>query len=116
MLKSNTSISALGLFLIVVLLVTITAFPLLQRCYQPMARILILIVLVWILYLIIKRLAINAKAESAKRKTEQNPKNQEEKMLQCTQCGCHVPESETKLINHQIICNNPACSKITHGD
>jgi hypothetical protein len=27
-----------------------------------------------------------------------------------------VPESETKVVNQQIICNNPDCSKIAHGD
>jgi hypothetical protein len=60
---------------------------------------------------------VNAKAEGSKQKTQQNfDKNPEEKMLQCTQCGCHVPEGETKLVNHQIICNSPACSKIVHGD
>lgn len=82
-----------------------------------MTRILILIVLIWILYQIIKRVVVSAQAENAKQKTEQNAeKNQAEKMLQCTQCGCHVPESETKVVNQQIICNNPGCSKIAHGD
>ena len=82
-----------------------------------MTRILILIVLIWILYQIIKRVIANAKAESAKQENGQNPaKNQDEKMLQCAQCGCHVPESETKVVNQQIICNNPDCNKITHAD
>ena len=82
-----------------------------------MTRILILIVLIWILYQIIKRVIANAKAESAQQNNGQNPaKKQDEKMLQCTQCGCHVPESETKVVNQQIICNNPDCNKITHAD
>ena len=80
-----------------------------------MTRILILIVLIWILYQIIKRVIV--KAQSAAEKNVQNSnKNQDEKMLQCAQCGCHVPESETKVINHLIICNNPACNEIAHGD
>jgi formylmethanofuran dehydrogenase subunit E len=82
-----------------------------------MTRILILIVLAWILYQIIKRVIAYAQAESAKQETRQNPaKNQDEKVLQCTQCGCHVPESETKVVNQQIICSNPDCNKVTHAD
>ena len=78
-----------------------------------MARILILIVLAWILYQIIKRVIANAKAQHPTQETAQKT---DEKMLQCTQCGCHVPESDTKVINQQIICNNPECSKVAHGD
>ncbi len=81
-----------------------------------MARIFILIVLAWILYLIIKRIIANAKAQNSS-KTEQNDnKKPEEKMLQCTQCGCHVPESDTKIINDKIICNNPDCNKLSNGN
>jgi hypothetical protein len=78
-----------------------------------MPRILILIVLGWILYLIIKRVIANAKAQKP---TEKPSEKVEENILQCTQCGCHVPESDTKLVNEKIICNNPECSKIAHGD
>ena len=78
-----------------------------------MARILILIVLAWILYQIIKRAIANVSANTRAQKTAQKI---DEKMLQCTQCGCHVPESDTKVINEHIICNNPECSKVAHGD
>ena len=82
-----------------------------------MTRILILIVLIWILYQIIKRVIVTARAENARQNAEQKTSiNEAEKMLQCAHCGCHVPESETKVVNHLIVCNNPACSKITHGD
>jgi formylmethanofuran dehydrogenase subunit E len=73
-----------------------------------MPRILILIVLGWILYQIIKRVIANAKAHNP---TENQDKKVGEKMLQCTHCGCHVPESDTKLVNEKILCNNPECSK-----
>ena len=83
-----------------------------------MARILILIVLGYILYLIIKRVLANAKnADEEAQESAKNPENNtDEKILQCTQCGCHVPESDTKLINEKIICNNPECSKIANDD
>lgn len=79
-----------------------------------MSRILILIVLGWILYQIIKRVLISSKDANS---NAQKPADKaDEKIVQCTQCGCHVPESDTKLVNEKIICNNPECSKIAHGD
>jgi formylmethanofuran dehydrogenase subunit E len=74
-----------------------------------MARILILIVLAWILYRIFKHIFTNANKPQATPAAE-------EKILQCAQCGCHVPENETKLIHGQIICNNPECNKAQNGD
>jgi phage terminase large subunit GpA-like protein len=78
-----------------------------------MVRILLLIILGWALYLIIKRLLA-----SVKHKTSEKP---EETFVQCAHCGCHVPESESQIKNNQIICNNPECQTLTnqkdqHGD
>jgi len=79
-----------------------------------MARILLLIILVWILYQIVKRIAASA-----------NPKPTEygieEKFVQCTNCGCHVPIGESLIKNNKIYCNNPEClnlddKKEQHGD
>jgi formylmethanofuran dehydrogenase subunit E len=82
-----------------------------------MPRILILIVLGWILYVIIKRIFVKAKdANKNAQDAEKAEKKTDEKILQCTQCGCHVPESETRLVDEKIICNNPECNKIAHGD
>jgi formylmethanofuran dehydrogenase subunit E len=82
-----------------------------------MPRILILIVLGWILYIIIKRIFVKAKEASKNAQdAEKTEKKTDEKILQCTQCGCHVPESETRLVDEKIICNNPECNKIAHGD
>lgn len=78
-----------------------------------MLRILILIVLAWILYQIIKRVISNAKIQNP---TQEATTKTDETMLQCAQCGCHVPASDTQLINEKIICNNPECSKVAHGD
>lgn len=75
-----------------------------------MARILILIILVWLLYLIIKRVAASASARNnPEQKAEQKP---EVNIVQCAQCGCHVPQNESQIKNDKIICNNPECQKI----
>jgi uncharacterized protein len=73
-----------------------------------MARILILIILVWILYQVIKRIAASANAKPAQGSTEEKP---EQKIVQCSHCGCHVPESESQIKNNKIICNSPECNK-----
>ena len=85
-----------------------------------MARILILIVLVWVLYQIIKRMfAGDSKpADQPEQKPEQRP---EQKIVQCAHCGCHVPTSESQIKNNKVICNNPECQtntdeKSPHGD
>ena len=69
-----------------------------------MARILLLIVLVWILYLIVKRFIANANPKPTQCGTE-------EKFVQCSHCGCHVPMSESLIKNGKIYCNNPECQK-----
>ena len=69
-----------------------------------MARILLLIVLVWILYLIVKRFIANADPTPAQ-------SGSEEKFVQCSHCGCHVPMSESLIKNDKIYCNNPECQK-----
>ena len=82
-----------------------------------MARILILIVLAWILYQIIKRFIANAKVQDSEQTSQQPaPESLEQKIVECTQCGCHVPESDTKVVHEQIICNNPQCNKVIDGN
>jgi hypothetical protein len=71
-----------------------------------MARILLLIVLVFILVQILKRIAASGDS-----KPSAKPKVKSEKMLQCANCGCHVPESESLIKNNKIICNNPECQR-----
>lgn len=68
-----------------------------------MARILILIVLGFILVQILKRIATSADSKPAAKA--------EEKMIQCTTCGCYIPISESQ--HNQTICNNPECQKNT---
>ena len=68
-----------------------------------MARILLLIILIWILYIVVKRLLTN-NASKTKKETGQT-----EKVVRCSQCGLHIPESETQLIDNLVCCSNPNC-------
>lgn len=70
-----------------------------------MTRILLLIGLIWLLYVVIKRVIAASKTNDS----TQHAHKIEEKIVQCSQCGTHVPESESSIINNQFICNNPAC-------
>jgi hypothetical protein len=72
-----------------------------------MARILLLIILVWILYQIVKRIAVSANPKPTKSGVE-------EKFVQCAHCGCHVPISESLIKNNKIYCNNPECLNLDH--
>lgn len=69
-----------------------------------MPRILLLLVLGWILYRVIKH--ITQRFQSSDSSTKQAS----EKIVACSQCGLHVPESETSLVNNQVYCNNPKCN------
>ena len=78
-----------------------------------MMRILILIVLIWVLYQIIKRIVA-----SVNTKPSQLP---EETFVRCEHCGCHVLTRESHIKDDKILCNNPECQIITdektpHGD
>lgn len=68
-------------------------------------RILLLIALGWLLFHLIKRVITTAKS-----KPKNTQKTPVENIVKCTQCGLHVPESESLLKDNQIICNNPKCS------
>ena len=73
-----------------------------------MARILILIILGFILVQILKRFAASTDANSSA-KAEKKTREKSEQMVQCANCGCHVPVSESQHKNNQTICNNPEC-------
>jgi len=76
-----------------------------------MARILLLILLVWILYAVIKRIIANSELRNS---TSANKSDHDEKsaeqIVQCSQCGLHVPESDSHIKNNLITCNNPECN------
>ena len=73
-----------------------------------MARILILIILGFVLVQILKRFAASTDASSPT-KTVKKTEPKSEQMVQCANCGCHVPISESQHKNNQTICNNPEC-------
>lgn len=73
-----------------------------------MARVLLLILLGWILYVVIKRIIATRDTPAVKNaRTAEKPP---ESIVQCSQCGLHVPESESHLTNNVVTCNNPECN------
>ncbi|MFM9836337.1 MAG: PP0621 family protein [Methylophilaceae bacterium] len=70
-----------------------------------MPRVILLIILFWLLYQVLKRLADNTNQAASSQKTKAS-----EKIVQCTQCGLRVPENESHLHDGAVICNNPQCS------
>lgn len=70
-----------------------------------MARVLLLILLGWILYVVLKRIFIT----HTEKKAQANEKPPE-KIVQCARCGLHVPESESLLSNNLVTCTNPECN------
>ncbi len=70
------------------------------------ARILILIILAWALYQIIRRIG---KSADSNNKSGENP---DENIVQCAHCGCFVPETESQLKHNKISCNNPQCQTL----
>ncbi len=72
-----------------------------------MPRILLLIVLVWLLYIVGKRFIAKIKTKQSNNANT----SAEEKIVACSQCGVHIPESESQLIGDKVICNNPNCDK-----
>ena len=86
-----------------------------------MVRILILIVLGWLLYQIIKRMLANFNSKKTGKPEQKPAQTPEQTIVQCAHCGCHVLTSESQIKNNKIICNNPECQTITdekeqHGD
>ena len=79
-----------------------------------MVRILILIILAWVLYQIIKRIIASVNAKKAGKPERTSAQTPEQKIVQCAHCGCHVLMSESQIKNNKIICNNPECQTITH--
>jgi formylmethanofuran dehydrogenase subunit E len=71
-----------------------------------MPRILILIALCWLVYLVIRRVTkqLNAKTDSPIEKMA-------DKMVQCAQCGVHIPETDSIQIDNKTVCKNQPCIK-----
>ncbi len=72
-----------------------------------MPRILLLIILVWVLYVVIKRFMANHAAKKAASKETA----ESERIVECHHCGLHIPESESHLVDGLTVCNSPNCNK-----
>lgn len=71
-----------------------------------MARIFFLIVLIVLLYVIIKRFsAFLGNSQQPK----QSAQTSEERIVQCTLCGTHIPESESMLLDAKTVCKQQPC-------
>jgi formylmethanofuran dehydrogenase subunit E len=72
-----------------------------------MARILLLIILIVLLYVIGKRFMafLNAKEQQNHTAT----KVKDENIVQCQLCGTHIPESESTLLDEKIVCKQQPC-------
>ncbi len=75
-----------------------------------MARIILLIILCWILYLALKRFWSQLTSDSE----QQEKKVDAEKIVPCSQCGLHIPESESLSINGLTYCKNSGCQAPVH--
>ena len=73
-----------------------------------MVRVLLLIMLVWLVYIVVKRAFSAPNLDNS----TQNSQKIEEKIVQCTLCGLHVPESESLIQDNKVICNSPDCVKL----
>lgn len=71
--------------------------------WYMMARIIFLLVLIAVLYYVIKRMAASWLKGSA-------PGQAQKKLVQCSQCGTHVPENESIVVHGQYYCSNPQCN------
>jgi formylmethanofuran dehydrogenase subunit E len=72
-----------------------------------MTRILLLIILLWILYVVVKRFIAKNISNSDTKKEE----GQTEKIVACSLCGLHIPEGESLTKNGKFYCNNPTCNE-----
>jgi len=70
-----------------------------------MPRILLLIILIWVLYVVIK----NFIGRSKPHQTPTSNHHEAETIVACHFCGLHVPENESQLVDGLIVCNNPSC-------
>jgi hypothetical protein len=55
----------------------------------------------------LKRVSANLTKDKFTEKKAEN-----EKMVLCSKCGCHIPMSESLTTDNQITCNNPDCTKL----
>lgn len=67
-----------------------------------MWRIVILAIIVWIAFKLVKRALLQ---QSSKSKDEEDTIASAENMVKCTHCGVHLPVSEALLANRLFYCS-----------
>ena len=75
-----------------------------------MTRVLLLILLVWLLYVVIKRIITKSQLKNPMSESGAEKFKADERIVQCSQCGLHVPESDCHIKDNQLVCNNPECN------
>ncbi len=75
-----------------------------------MTRVLLLILLGWLLYVVIKRIIASSKFKNSVSESDAANPKAEESIVQCSQCGLHVPESDSHIKDNQVVCTNPECN------
>ncbi len=78
-----------------------------------MARILLLIVLIGLIYWVVKQVIASANAKPQNNSDTNPDEKLSEKIVQCSRCGLHVPETESHINNQQVVCNNAECNQST---
>ena len=67
-----------------------------------MGKILLLTVAIWLIITILKRYRQSVENQGSASKQETEAKS--EKMVQCANCGVHLPKSDSLLVNDQYFC------------
>ena len=78
-----------------------------------MARILLLIVLIGLIYWVAKQVIAAANTKAQNNSDTKPDEKLSEKIVQCSRCGLHVPETESHISNQQVVCNNAECNQST---
>lgn len=71
-----------------------------------MARIFLLIILIILMYVIGKRFLAFLKAKELH---TQETAVKDEKIVKCSLCGTHIPESESTLLDEKRVCKHQPC-------
>lgn len=78
-------------------------------------RVLLLIMLIGLIYWVVSRLIATYKSDQHQEtQSGQNPSSPQQsalKIVQCSRCGCHVPENESHINNQQVVCNSTQCNE-----
>ncbi len=75
-----------------------------------MARIILLVALFVVLYYVFRQIA------AAWRTQDKSVGSPQQKLVQCTHCGLHVPEDESIAIHGKYYCLNPKCNPESDQD